>query len=440
MGKNVFIAWSGDNLEIANRVKLLIEKNGFVGIVGGGDNRLWTVEETVRHQLNKCEYAILIVEKIIINKSAYKFSENVMYEWGYLNSRINDPEKTCVCLINSDVKELPTDVRSFWVKLINKEIPKTLKEKDKFFDSVAAEISDAFFNKIKQPDKDKLLYLVNWDEYKNDIYKYNGLSQISEKLLYGMQAAIYFDETTTLFEKLDNIKTNNLELRSIINCVKAMLSVFIKTNRFTNPISVTQYLDVKDDLKMKYEDSIIDPDLKAWCEILRNDKLQLCYQYAPDNYNRQAYLKKSFEQGLKVVDLIKKQVEKKPVDKQFADLYLAYQYRNLAQIYHDLNKASAAEALSESEEYYRDLSLSKRKSLRQYYKDTYKKDKLFDNLHQEYILALIEFYPFSNDEYIKDNVEGSLDKWEDEIAIKNYIYNQIKQEASEIMHLERNEI
>ncbi len=445
MKRKVFIAWNGDNFEIAKKVKTIIEKENFSVVVGGGSTDNWTLGDAVIKQMNKCEIAIIILEKVYFNDFDFKFSENVMYEWGYLNSKINDPEKIRIFLINAKPKELPTDVSSFWVNKIKKEKYEGLYEKEKEQNRIAKEISDAFFNdmnKIKQVNKDKLQYVAHWDEYKHQIYNYNGYSQISEKLLYGMQAVIYSNESEHLVSTLKRMKVDSEELNNIINCLISMLSIFIITNRLTKGVPRDNYNEIKDGLEVDYETKINDPDLKAWCEIFRKDKLQLCYQFAADSFpNPKIYLEKSLKQGLEVINLINKQVDKKPTDKHYALLYLSFQYRNLAEIYSRLHTIAPNKYSTEKEKNYRKLSYKTRNSLKQHYKQTYGNDIIYDNLLQEYILSLIEFYPFVDDENKKedmvDSVDALLENWKEQIKRKNYIFNEMNKKATIFMNIER---
>ncbi len=85
MNKKVFIAWNGDNLGVAQKVANIIRMHDFTAIVGGGSSSNMFVGDTVIKQMNQSEIAIIIIEKVPIDKYSFKISENVMYEWGYLN-------------------------------------------------------------------------------------------------------------------------------------------------------------------------------------------------------------------------------------------------------------------------------------------------------------------------------------------------------------------
>jgi len=443
MNKKVFIAWNGDNLEIANKVGDLIGEHDFTAIVGGGSSNNRFVGDTVIKQMNQSEIAIIIIERVPVDKYSYKISENVMYEWGYLNSRINDPEKIRVFLVNTNIDDLPSDVKGFWVNKVIKNKYNNDKEREKSFNETADEISNIFLNdinKIKQPNKDKLQYLVRWDEYKHEIYNYNGYSQIAEKLLYGMQSSIYLNEIEPLISNLRKIQNCSTEVHSIINCTCSMLSIFIKTNRLTKRLSKSDYNELIDSLSFEYESCINDSELKMWCKILRKDKLQLCYEFAADSFNdSKKFLIKSLKQGLEVIDLIKEQIKRKPADEHYASLYLSFQYRNLAEIYNSLHKISPNEYSLDEEKKYRKLSYETRNKLRQYYKQTYGEDMIFDNLLQEYILSIIEFYPFVSDNDLQEDMANSaqvlIEKWKEQLERKNSIFNEINEKAIAFMKM-----
>lgn len=59
---------------------------------------------------------------------------------------------------------------------------------------------------------------------------------------------------------------------------------------------------------------------------------------------------------------------------------------------------------------------------------------IFDNLLQEYILSIIEFYPFVSDSDLKEDMANSaqvlIAKWEEQLERKNSIFNEINEKAA----------
>lgn len=149
MNKKVFIAWNGDNLPIAKKVGNLIDKHNFTPIVGGGSSSNRFVGDTVIKQMNQAEIAVIIIERVSIDKTSFKISENVMYEWGYLNAKINDPEKIRIFLINTSIDDLPSDVKGFWVSKITKKPYISDEERENSFNEVSKKNKRNFFRRYK---------------------------------------------------------------------------------------------------------------------------------------------------------------------------------------------------------------------------------------------------------------------------------------------------
>lgn len=445
----VFIAWNGENKAIAEKVAEKINNAKHKAIVGGeaGNAGKLFVGETIMNQMKSSDAAIIIAEKTTEDKNnddTAVISGNIMYEWGFINAWINDPSKVHIYLINTNRKYLPSDVQGCWAETIKVKTYKNQSKKDQEFNKAADTISMHFLKNTLTPAMqiDKLLYLKNWDKYKHNVYNYDGFSPISDKLLYGMQAAVYTDELDVLIDSIKNIKNAPTELQSIIKCAVSILSVFKYTSRLNDKMSNDQFIELKNSLKTKYEDKIQEPELKIWCEIMRKDKLELCYEYAPDSNidNPKKHLNRTLKLGKEVVDLLEKQIENNPADKYYGALYLSFQYRNIAILYHRLNEICPEEYPEINEIKYRKLTFEKRKELIDYYRLTYREDSVYDYLLQEYILSMIELYPFINDEediddeisrdYISSTVKSLTEKWENQIKRSNYIYNTIKEKVN----------
>ena len=111
--ENVFIAWSG-NYELATCVAAQLEKRGFHAIVGGGAPHDMYIGVQVQTQMNACAYAVILAQKKPDITDHAEFSDNVMFEWGYLISRL--PSKNVfVFLIDTGERELPSDLIGSWI-------------------------------------------------------------------------------------------------------------------------------------------------------------------------------------------------------------------------------------------------------------------------------------------------------------------------------------
>ena len=60
----VFIGWSGKtNREIAKKVKDHLVSSGFPTVIGGEWQASFTVSDDIIHQMNGCDFAIILIEK-----------------------------------------------------------------------------------------------------------------------------------------------------------------------------------------------------------------------------------------------------------------------------------------------------------------------------------------------------------------------------------------
>lgn len=108
---NVFIIW--DNEEIAQEVRKRVSKcfPDDLFIVGGETNENLSITSDILAEMNACDFAICLISRVPL-------SENVLYELGYLSSRLQDSYRVLVFLINQSRDSLPFDItvnRSFKV-------------------------------------------------------------------------------------------------------------------------------------------------------------------------------------------------------------------------------------------------------------------------------------------------------------------------------------
>ena len=116
----VFIGWSGKtNREIAKKVKDHLVSSGFPTVIGGEWQASFTVSDDIIHQMNGCDFAIILIEKEERkdkqgNTISLGFNPNVMMELGYLLHKLKDANRIRRILINMDPSELPSDLQGTW--------------------------------------------------------------------------------------------------------------------------------------------------------------------------------------------------------------------------------------------------------------------------------------------------------------------------------------
>ncbi len=458
--KRVFIGWNGEeNKKIAQRISNLLSEENYSPIVGGEWRSSFTVNEEIIHQMNGCELAIILIEKEIRKGKdgqilSMGLNPNVMMELGYLLHKISDPERVRRVLIDMDPSELPSDLQGTWTLMVEKGEYTTEDEHEEVINKVSKRIVKDFLDymEIAQSSTDKLDYFDNWEENSQEIYQYTGDVRIADKLIYGMQAAMYSGDFDRLHKCLINIKsklakTDRFNDYPAVACALALLNVFVVSRRLTQTLNDAQFFELCSDLKCEYEEDIKDPELKAWCEIFRMDKLELCYELYACGLNDPVKKKSCFLKALsfcdKVKGLIEEQLSKQngaKSDMNYSLIYQAFTNRNISQLHKQLRELEPekSEEHFELQKEYCKKTLDNRYKLYQYYKRSSRENFLtMDFVSQEYLLALSEQYVFEEDfiekEEIANTAQAIFNQWKDRNEVRNAIFNKVKQESGDFL-------
>lgn len=459
--KRVFIGWSGnDNQEIARKISNLLALNGFSSIVGGEWRRAFYVSEDIIHQMNGCDFAIFLIEKEIRKNDkdeiiSIGFNPNVMMELGYMLHKISDPGCIRRVLINALPNELPSDLQGTWTDEIKKDSydENDLEKREAIINNVAEKVATEFINHIKTfKPADKLDYFDNWEEIKLDIFDFEGDVRIADKLIYGMQAAIYSGEFDELYKCLEGIKdkltkTDRFKDYGAVACAMALLKVFVESRRLSKPLTDSQFSDLCDDLEIEYEKDILDEDLKDWCSIFRIDKLELCYELCARSQEDPADKIELYTEALKlcykILEKLDAHIAKNEtirIDENYALLYRAFANRNISQIHKnliELEPDKAEEHLAEQKKYCLETYIN-RKELYNFYKSSSRENsRTMDLVSQEYYIALVEQYEFEESfterKKIKQTAKKIHDMLEDRAKIQNMILETVKAKKTEFL-------
>ena len=460
--RRVFIGWNGlENQELARLISNRLSEHNFLSIIGGEWRQAFTVSEEIIHQMNGCDFAIFLIEKETRrNKSdeiiSMGFNPNVMMELGYMLRKVKDHNRIRRILINMEHSELPSDLQGMWSVSVEKRTYSADNEEERCaaLSETADKIADDFFNYMKDyQNTNKLDYFDNWEENVMDIYRYTGDIRIADKLLYGMQAAIYSGEYERLFKKLVHIHDEHLSKKDrfgdlgAVRCALAILNVFIVSHRLTKPLNDEEFDDMCDALETEFEKGIKDNDLKAWCKIFRKDKLELSYElYATgldDVETKKEFLYESLNLCFEILSMIDEQVgdsdggNGEVRDEKYALIYKAFTNRNISQIHKQLAELEPEKSDEHKllEEEYCAKTLAVRRELYDYYKDNAKENILtFDFVTQEYILALSEQCKFDKNPVIKNKNIRTANKiyraWQERNKIRTMIFDKVSDELS----------
>lgn len=459
--KKIFIGWNANNREIALKVGNILSANDFSPIVGGATRSAFTVNEEIRKQMDICDLAIFLIEKETKkdkngNLISIGFNPNVMIELGYMLNKVHYSSVIRV-LINMEPGELPSDLLGAWSELVEKKEfdENNAEEKEAVLNDVAEKIADIFFKYINSEKItfDKLDYFDKWETNAHEIYQFTGNTRISEKLIYGMQSAIYSGELDRLYNKLLTIQNDlsqdkNIGIKdyqkehlSIVKCALAILNVFVVTKRLTTLPTDEQFGLLCSELEFEYEKEIADDDLRRWCKIFRTDKLELCYElFAAAVTNNEEKIS-NYEIALslceEVIRLINEQLIIKPEDKTYSLIYLAFANRNISQIYKNLSELvpeNRAEYYKLQKEFCK-KTYENRKELYEYYKNSPRSNSLtMDYISHEYLLSLAEQHSFEENiidrKRIERDAKNIYNKWKDSNKIRNMIFNKVTEEGT----------
>ncbi len=299
------------------------------------------------------------------------------------------------------------------------------------------------------PKKDKFDYIDYWDDNKADIYG-KDISSFLKPLIYGLQAATYSsEETQELYKHINGILKEdphiNTSTKGVLEMAKAILELFIKTKRLTEPLKDKKDFDsIVNVLSYPCENDIDDTEFASWCRIFRNDKLELayeCYATGLEDVQKVQYLTLALEKCKECIGLIDSQVRKNPDDKNFALLYLSYLNRNIAQIHSELYRINKDENDRDISNKYILTTYNIRKELYDYFNNVRKSKTITtDYITQEYVLSLSEKYALEENPEIKLEIEKeihlSYDKWVLQSETRNMLLKKIT-EAMELAGLKK---
>jgi hypothetical protein len=273
--EKVFIAWGG-NQDIAKMVSNELIKHGFDGIVGGGTPTDLYIGTQVFSQIHQCTRAIILVENTRTDTTNY-FSNNLMFEWGYLTAKI-DPRKLHIFLIGESVKNLPSDLAGIWAEEI-----KITDNKSR--ESISKEIANLFFEAASRPiDIDKMGIFNHWNEIKRNLSEYSKAPVYSEiecahYLLHSIEVTYGYMEEDELINIIKNIVPSSSALEFAIQIIKSNRALFDESTGLTKPISFDTFSEQKSLFERNFDFSNQDRNLHLWFKYFSCGRLGLLYMF-----------------------------------------------------------------------------------------------------------------------------------------------------------------
>ncbi len=216
----VFIGWSR-NRELAISIKDILDKRGFICVIGGvyENNpydlrmRKGTVNETINFQMNHCDQAILLFQKLDDNLG---ISGNLIYELGYINAQYNFIDASTklhifkIDITQADDNLFPSDLHGIWGTNISSE--------NKNITEMAELIVNEFINnqkQLKSRDKFDILNNHHFVEYEMKKHFENpSMSDydLAQNILAYLQAAFCYQEQSDMKQKMEDFKAKMVEI------------------------------------------------------------------------------------------------------------------------------------------------------------------------------------------------------------------------------------
>ena len=233
----VFIGWSR-NRDLAIALKNILDQHGFACVIGGvyENNpeklriRKGTVNETINFQLNHCDQAIMLFQKLDDNLG---ISGNLIYELGYINARYGYIDSTTklhifkLDITQADDNLFPSDLHGVWGEKISTT--------DRTDIDVAKEIAERFINnqsQIKKVDKFKLLN--NYSAIEIELAKHFDNQTMSDydlatDILIYVQASFCYQRQNDAKRRLEQFKSLMTERYNISHELELAIDYGITT-------------------------------------------------------------------------------------------------------------------------------------------------------------------------------------------------------------------
>lgn len=404
MKDKVFIIWSGDN-QVAKRVKSILEQDyNYLCFVGGSveqSKQMLSIGDTVIHQMNFCNQAIVIFQ----NKSEGTVSDNLFFELGFVVSKYGMRKVHCVKQRGERI-ELPSDFDNSFVEEIRSDDKEDFARKtvDYF---IARQKLSVFTDKmelISQRYKMHDLIQTHYSENGSKCSDY----ELAQYILFYMQAAVMFQDDERILDELLEFKKryntrfsreiNQAVLISIAllkiqaNLISENDTVYIGDDTFRSFFSSTK--DLLEDIE-RDESGIFD----EWARVILTENIAYACSLYSQNPSIKAEVKKYVDDniiayGNKCIAYLAEleRLNSKNDNNDATGLISVFK----AYLFRHMYIAYRADDAGEKQKWL-GLSLKEWKALLNTFGDNSIDSKLYENFEMEYYLTLIEYL----------NVEGN---------------------------------
>ena len=200
----VFIVWGG-NRDLAEAVKKELRSKEWDAQIGGGDNDTkpsnFHLPTEILNQLKSASRAILLIQGTGSSKKAVSFRPNLMFEWGFLASRL-ESDYLHEFVIDIDNRQLPSDLLGRWVVPLHSGA----------VDAMARQIAAEFLKGVRQTPINPLEVFKSsqkwwyWIRGVLDKKEPPDNLRLAEVLLHGIQPAFYLGQLTFLSHLISKLR------------------------------------------------------------------------------------------------------------------------------------------------------------------------------------------------------------------------------------------
>ena len=421
--EKVFVAWGG-NQSLAQAVGQELSKHGYNGIVGGGIPTDMYIGTQVFAQIHQCTRAIILVENTR-SDSANPFSNNLMFEWGYLTAKM-DPRKLHVFLLGESKKHLPSDLAGIWANEINNAAQTP--------EQIAQEIVHLFIEAASRPiDIDKMGIFSRWNEIKRSLGEHPNSPVFSEiecahYLIHCIEVCYGYMEEEQFSSILGRIKPSSIALQFSLQVVKANIALFGESDGLTQQLSFDTFSELKSIFEKKFDFTNQDRNLHLWLQYFCAGRLGLLYMLIMrseyfDKEQILTYFHKANECFEKALAALREIAETYLQDSIYTSLYEGYIYRDLHRISSIIgDEEKAAQHITDAEKCHETFYL--------YFKSLYPNDGyLIRHFGQEYYLDRARHLMYLQDPLEKKIAESSIRSFLDKLeggGRKHVVEKQIR--------------
>lgn len=391
--EKVFIAWGGSQ-RLAALVGQKISALGFDPIVGGGSPTELFIGTQVFSQIRSCTRAVILVngEGMEANPG-FGLNDNLMFEWGYITGTYS-PNKLHVFLIDTSVKDLPSDLGGSWAT----EVSTAELDVEEIADVIVAAFQK---DATRHVELDKLKIMHMWEDIKRYLDTHDTSPQCSDielaqYLIHTAEVCDYYMEEEYAEALLNKAHPTSSILSFAILLLKANIRLALETNGLATSLPFDSFTELRAVFETKFDFSYQDEEFDLWMRYFTTRRLSLLYRLVSLNDDfaedeRKALLESALsflKEAGAILDEISSRISS---DSAYVNLYRGYVERDKFRVFvafgmQEEASTSNAAALVAKEAFY--LTYKEK-----YPHDTY----MIRQLAQEYYRSLAERMEFITD-------------------------------------------